>query len=346
MPRPAIDRPWSDYRVGMTVIAVGLLLGLTIFIMGSTAGPFQPETLDYFVDLDDAAGIRVGSLVRVGGIIAGEVTDIEIVPPAEAPGIERLGPGDTLPSIATLSRAEPDVRLTLTVEDAYADNITPSSRAQLAILGAGSERYVKITAGDVRESPIEPGSTIPTVASIDWDLVLGRLARAFNETEEITALTDEIKAKLAAGQGSVGRLMDPEAALFGQVQALQAESKSLLELMERGPGTLPLLRRDRNLQDRIATVRADLDSIRVDLDDPRGSLRSWARRDELDAAVAGLRRDLAAIDARLESGSGSLGRFLNDEEIYLQLRILQTRVGELVASLKANPLRAVNIRIF
>ena len=346
MPRPAVERPWSDYRLGMAVVASGLLLGLTIFIMGSAAGPLRPETVDYLVDLDDAAGIRVGSLVRVGGIIAGEVTGIEIVPPPHDPGLARLGPGDTLPSIATLSRSEPDVRLTLSVEEAYADNITPSSRAQLAILGAGAERYVKITAGDVREAPIEPGSTIPTVPSVDWDLVLGRLARAFNETEEIIALTDEIKAKLAGEQGSVGRLMDPEAALFRQVAALQAESKSLFHILERGPGFVGLYRRDRELQNRLDRVRANVDALRAELDDPQGSLRSWARRDELDAAIAGLQGELDGLDASLQDGRGSLGRLLNDQEIYIELRVLQTRVREVVEAFKANPLRFVNIRIF
>lgn len=346
MARRDVDRPWSDYRLGMVVTAAVGLLGVSIFVIGSTAGPFRPGIRSYTIDVDDAAGLRVGSVVRVGGVTAGEVSDITIIPPREEPGPPPLGPGDTLPLPERLESDVRDVRITLSIQEPYFDNVTASSRAQLAILGVGAERYVKITAGDVRERPLDPGSTIPTVPSVDWDLVLGRLARAFNEMEEIGGLTDEIKTKLVAEKGTVGQLLDTRAELYGQVRALQAETRSLLDLMDHGPGFVALYRNDGELRARVDSLSANLEAIRVAMDDPRGVLRSWTDPTDLRDAIAGLRGELAELDARLGSGRGSLGRFLNDQELWVQVRLLNQEIADLMAAFKANPLRFINIRIF
>jgi hypothetical protein len=93
-------------------------------------------------------------------------------------------------------------------------------------------------------------------------------------------------------------------------------------------------------------VNANLDAIQAAIDDPQGGLHGWTERTELDAALADLRSDLAAFDARLEGGQGSLGRFLGDQELWIQVRILRQEIGELVAAFKANPLGFINIQVF
>ena len=338
------DRSWEELRLGMVVTAVVALVGISIFVVGSTAGPFQAETYPYTMEVDDAAGIRVGSLVRVGGLPAGEVTDIAVVPPEEAPSAP-TGPGDTLAPAATFEGAA-HVHLTLAIQEPYIDNITTSSRAQLAILGVGAERYVKITAGDVREPPLEPGSTILTIASVDWDLVLGRLARALNEGQEIVGISEELRVKIATGRGSIGRMLVPDDQLYVQFRTLQRETASLLDLIDHGPGFIALYGGDEALQARIDSVNANLDAIQAAIDDPQGGLHGWTERTELNAALADLRSDLAAFDARLAGGQGSLGRFLGDQELWIQVRILRQEIGELVAAFKANPLGFINIQVF
>lgn len=346
MPRREVDRPWSDYRLGIVTATSVALVGIAIFLVGSTAGPFRPSLHPYVIELDDAAGIRVGSTVSVGGVTAGQVTEIEIIPPRGAGAAPLLAPGDTLPLPEALEPAARDVRISLAIQEPFIDNLTASSRAQLAALGIGAERYIKITAGDVRERPLEPGSTIPTVPSIDWDLVLGRLARAYNEGMEIVGLTDEIKVKLADRQGTVGRLLDPRTELYDRIRALQVESRSLLERIDQGPGFVGLYRNDRELKARIDRLTVNLEEIQASMDDPQGGLRSWSEPTDLRDAIAELRGQLAAIDGRLETGRGSLGRFLNDQELWIQVRRLNEEIADLMAAFKADPLGFVNIRLF
>ncbi len=344
MPGRAADRPWREYRLGMAVTASLALLGLSISALGSTCGPFRATVHTYHMEIDEAAGVRVGSLVRIGGVDAGQVTAVDIVPPRTAP-LPRLGPGDTLPLPAAFA-GPPDVVLTLAVQEPYDRNITRTSQAQLAMLGAGGERYVKITPGDVREEVLPHGATIPTVASVDWDLVLSRLARAFNEMGEIASLTEEIRAKVTVRKGSLGRLAEPDAELLRQVDALQHESMALMDLLDHGPGFVGLYRNDLELQARIDSLGADVRAIRAASLDSTGALASYTDPVALRAAVAGLRGELAALDQRLADGRGSLGRFQNDDELFIQIRGLQERIAALVAAFRENPLGFVNIHVF
>jgi hypothetical protein len=344
VPKRYEEKSWREYRVGIVVSAGLALVGSAIFLLGSTCGPLQPEVHHYHIDLDDVAGLRVGSIVRIGGIDAGEVTEIAIVPPEEE-STDPLAPGQRLPRPEALE-TEPDVHVGLSIREPFHRRITRSSEAQLAILGAGAERYVKISPGDPREEPIPEGSEIPVVASVDWDLVLGRLSRAFNELIEITALTDEIKAKLAARRGSLGRLMEVDAALYGQIDALAIEAHTLMNLMDHGPGFVALYRQDRELQARVDRLDANIRLIQGEMNDPNGAFQAYREPEELRLALQGLRTELAELDARMESGRGSLGRFLNDEEIFVQIQLLRERISEVAAAIKEDPLSFVNIRIF
>jgi hypothetical protein len=344
MAKRGADRSWGELRLGIIVAVVVLLVGMSIFLIGSTVGPLKVTTYRYLMEVDDAAGIRVGSIVRVGGITAGEVADIAVVPPESSPRTQVV-PGDTLPPPATFEE-EAHVHIGLSIQEPFIDNITTSSRAQLAILGVGAERYVKITAGDVREPPLEPGSTIPTIASVDWDLVLGRLARALNESQEIVVLSEELRGKVFTPYGTVGRLLARDDEVYIQFRTLQRETESLLDLMDHGPGFIALYRQDHALQARMDSLRANLHAIQAAIDDPQGGLHGWSERTELDAALADLRSEMTNLDARLDAGQGSLSRFFHDQELWIQVRILSQEIGELVAAFKDNPLGFINIEVF
>ncbi len=344
MAKGAPDRSWREYRLGIIVTAVTALVGISIFAVGSTCGPFRAATYTYTVDVEEAGGIRAGSIVRIGGVDAGEVTAVDIVPPVAAPAPAAL-PGDTL-ALPVLLTDRPDVRLTINVREPYDRNITESTRAQLASIGAGGDRYVKLTPGDVREAPIPHGSTIPTVASVDLDLVLSRLSRAFNEMTEIALLTEEIRAKVGTRRGSLGRLADPQSELLRQVDALQREALTLMDLLDHGPGFIGLYQNDPALQSRIDSLGANARAIRAAMADPQGPYRQLADPVELRAALEGLRGEIAELDAKLASGRGSLGRFQNDPELYIQIRVLQERIAALAEAFRKDPLGSVNIRIF
>lgn len=316
--------------------AVAGLAVVTVLVLGTTRGPFMPDTYRLYLDLDEAGGVRVGSFVQVGGMTAGEVANLEIVPR------EALRPpivGDSLLPAPLASLAPRDIRLELAIQEPFQRYITPSSRAQLASVGMGGERYVKITAGDVREAPLPPGATIEEIPSVDWDLIIAKFARALNEAQVLAAEVEEIRVKMLAGGGTAGKLLDLESALYPSLERLADESEALLDLLDEGEGLIPHYRSDPALRQQIERLRADLAAL-------DGAAGPWSDPVELQAALADLRADAGALRSRLAGGGGSLGRFLGDQELYLQIRVLEGRIAALVEAFRADPLGFVNVEIF
>ena len=69
---------WSQLKVGLTVLAATVTLGLLIFLMSGTGGLFTSkiELKSYF---DNANGLREGAPVRLAGVDIGNVTKILVV---------------------------------------------------------------------------------------------------------------------------------------------------------------------------------------------------------------------------------------------------------------------------
>lgn len=333
---------WSDLRIGIAVAAVAALVLFAIFFAGSRRGPFLPETYTLHLDLDDAAGIRVGSPVRVGGVSAGEVAGLEIIAPREAPAAFAA---DTL---APLTGAGPDlrdIRIELTIQERFRPYVTTSSRARLANIGLGGERYVAISAGDVRDPSLEPGDEISAVASVDWDLVLARLARALNESRELANLSDEIGEKLEAGGGSLPRLLDENSEIYRTLPAMLAESRATLQVVEAGEGVFPQWSRDRRLKRSVDELARLVRAIEESIETGDG-LAQWSDPKELRSALSDLETSLREMDAKIDRGRGTTGRMINDEELFVQIRVLRNRIDDLVAAFRADPLGFVDIDLF
>ncbi len=55
---------------------------------------------------------------------------------------------------------------------------------------------------------------------------------------------------------------------------------------------------------------------------------------------------LDAILAKVDSGPGSVAKLVNDPGAYNDVRLLLQRMDSLVADIKKNPKRYINVRIF
>lgn len=342
MPDPTRDRSWREYRLGIVVTVVVTAVVVTVLLLGSQRGPFLPDTLPYYLELDDAAGIRVGSSVRVGGIPAGEVRDVEIVPPR--PPRPRATGEIVLPPAEF--RLVADIRIEIEVAERFERYVTPSSRAQLANLGLGGERYVRITAGDVREPPLAVGSTIPAVPSADWDLILTKLARALNEAQVLMAVGREVRADIAAGGGTAGKLLDADAELYSVLGRVTDDAERLLAAIDSGPGFIGRYRSDPTLRNQIASLKREIEVLDSLRNVPDSGYQRWASPTELEAALVDAGSQAEAVRSHLDGAHGTLGRLAHDEELQRQLRVLEARVADLARAFRDNPLGFINIELF
>ncbi|MDX1624316.1 MAG: MlaD family protein [Gemmatimonadota bacterium] len=342
MPDPG-QLEWSDLRVGIVVASVSALALLAVFFAGAERGPFVPDTYTLYVEFDDAAGIRVGSPVRVAGVAAGEVASLEIVAPRESPPAFA---SDTLVPITDSQLDLRDIRIQLDVQERYRPWVTTSSRAQLASIGLGGERYVQIEAGDVSDSTLEPGATIPSRPSVDFDLLLVKLSRALGEMRAIASESGEIQGKLASGTGTLPRLADSTAAIYRTAPAMISESRAVLQLLEGGEGVVPRWLQEPEFRERVDRVAARVRDLVERIESGEGTLAAMAEPREFAREIASLERTIEELRRRLDRGRGTAGRLANDDELYLQIRILQRRIGELVAAFREDPLGFVDIDLF
>ncbi len=206
----------------------------------------------------------------------------------------------------------------------------------------GGERYVKIVAGDVREPPVEPGAVIPTVASVDLDLVLAQAGRAGNEIQEIAYLGAELQEKIASGAGTAGKLVDIDSPLYDRVYRFEDIAQSFLQSLDEGEGLIPGWRSDGRLEANVGALRSDV----AFLSDSSQALEDWSDPAELREAIRDVREAAAALSAKLDSGQGTLGRLAHDQELFIQLRVLQLGLRDLIAALKEDPMGSVNIELF
>lgn len=332
------DPSWRELRLGITVTAVSLLALFVVIGLGSGRGPMRPDTYTLFVNLDDAGGLRVGSPVEVGGAPAGQVVDVAIVTPDSA---------DMPAAVDSLGRPvfqprERDIRIELQIQERFRRHLTARSRAQLASLGMGGERYVRITSGDVRENALDPGATIPTVASVDLDLVLARIGRAANEIQEIAFLGTELQQKVAAGAGTAGRLVDVDSPLYDRVDRFEDRAQSLIHALDEGGGVVPGWRADGRLKANVEALRADVAALA----DSLPGLDDWSDPVALREAIRGLSSEVAELSRKLENGQGTLGRLLHDQELYIQIRVLRQGLSDMMTAIQEDPIGSVNIELF
>lgn len=156
-------------------------------------------------------------------------------------------------------------------------------------------------------------------------------AKADSITTSVTALTGAMNKELVAGGG----LADLRASLAGtnklitQLSAIAATQSAQLTL------TMASLRRATSAVD-----SAKIDSTLSNLRAASGNMNS------LTLSLDSTGRALNQIVAKVDSGNGSAAKLVNDPALYNDVHSLLGRMDSLVADIKKNPKRYINVKVF
>jgi phospholipid/cholesterol/gamma-HCH transport system substrate-binding protein len=177
---------WSELRVGITVIAASLTLGLLLFLMTGTAGLLTKRITvrSYF---DNAEGLRQGAPVRLSGVDIGNVTDIRIVPYKD----KRLTP----------------VEVTMKVSTKYIYNLRRDSVTSLDTAGVLGETYLDIESSQAVGPEAQDGDTLPTQVHPDFNQVVRASQSTLENMDALLKRADRILAFAESGKGSLGKLI-------------------------------------------------------------------------------------------------------------------------------------------
>jgi phospholipid/cholesterol/gamma-HCH transport system substrate-binding protein len=127
----------NDFSVGFVLFVATVIVIASLFTVGDGKNIFT-DHVEYVVRLPSAGGLRVGSKVELGGVIAGSVKRIEF-------------PDDL---------ASSDVLVTIILEKAYRERIREDSWASIATQGLLGDSMVAIKIGTAEKPILPPGSSI------------------------------------------------------------------------------------------------------------------------------------------------------------------------------------------
>src|ERR1700683_5168817 len=178
-------------RLGAFIIATLAILAAGIFIIGSKQYLFK-STYQLKAQFDNVVGLDAGGDVRVGGVHVGTVHDI-VLPHK---------PGDKVTIVMDLGKSTHQI-------------IKQDSVATIETEGLLGNQYLAISFGSPKAADVREGDTIASQPPLEMSDLLNKMSgimdtsqQAIQNATEATANLNSISAKINAGQGTAGALVN------------------------------------------------------------------------------------------------------------------------------------------
>jgi phospholipid/cholesterol/gamma-HCH transport system substrate-binding protein len=216
---------------------------------------------------------------------------------------------------------------TLRIAKNYQVPIT--STAAVVPNGIFGDQAVAVTPSKPDPRSFKPGDTIPIGPSTPGISEL--TTKADSITRSVNAITTALEQQLVA-QGGIRDLRNT----IGATNRLVTEFAAIASEQSRQlSATMTSLRR----------ATSAIDPVKVD--STVSNLRTAsANMAEMSAPLKATSGKLDLIIAKVDSGNGSAAKLLNDPGVYNDVRALLQRMDSLVADIKKNPKRYINVKIF
>jgi len=304
---------WSQLRVGITVIAASLTLGVLLFLMSGTAGLFTPRiTLkSYF---DNAQGLRVGAPVRLSGVDIGNVSKIRIVPDKD----KQITP----------------VEITMRVSTKYSYALRRDSVTSLDTAGVLGETYLDIDSAQAIGSPSQDGDTLPTQVHPDFNQVVRASQSTLQNLDALLKRADRILAFAESGKGSLGKLIyDPT--LYNRFSVTVADFQKIVDEVSSGQGSLGALISRNDAYDKFISTLDKMNGVIDDLQQGKGTAGKFLKDPSLYNNANDTIVNVKQLTEDINAGKGTLGKLTKDEELAKKLDTTITKLSQLTTELEA-----------
>ncbi len=316
------DLTWRDVRVGVFIATGIAILVFIILIVGTNTKKFSSK-FTLYTYVPNVLSLNPGAFITVSGIKAGTVGDFEFE--------ERAG--------------EYGVRMSLFVEKKYQHWVTESSVARIRTLGILGDKYIEISLGTANERVLQDGDFIPTEVPFDFEAILPKAEEMLNTLPKIISSLDQVLAKINAGQGTLGRLVNDS--LMGADLARASSSLAdLSQSMNKKTGSLGKFINEPQAYDHLVKLMRDLDSLVTHVRSGQGSLGKFVTDSTLYANLASASQRADSAMAALNSTKGTAGRLLNDDRVYTRLDSLLDELNKIIKDMKKYPQKYFKIEVF
>ena len=216
---------------------------------------------------------------------------------------------------------------TLRVTKSYKVPVT--SKAAVIPNGIFGDMAIALTPSRPDPRAFKPGDTVPIGPSTPGISEL--TSKADSITRSVNAMTTALEREMVAG-GGIRDLRQTIAATNRMVNEFAAVAS---EQSRQLSATMTSLRRATGAIDP-AKVDSTIKNFRT----------ASANLAEMSADLKATSTKLDAVLAKVDSGNGSAAKLLNDPGAYNDVRGLLQRMDSLLADIKKNPKRYINVKIF
>lgn len=329
----ANDNSGRNLRIGLVVGASLLALMTFLFFIGSEQKLFSKKN-DYRVRLENVSGLAEGNPVQMAGVSIGVVKDIRLP----------QNPQDRT------------VRITISVQEKYAERVRTDSRAKLRKLGLiAADSYIDITPGSPSKPVLPPDSEILSAKATDVDRLISSGEDLVDNFVQISYSLKNVLARIDRGEGLLGELTtDPQSKqrVTDTLLTTMNKTNEVLDQVKSGRGTIGrLVYDDAYAQELTNSLRASAQSMQsiltslqygvergegavpALLSDPNGKKNIMLMLENLRTAS----ENVAAFTVTMKTGEGIVPRLLNDkqfaDESLVEFRTLVQRLGDTVRRL-------------
>jgi len=216
---------------------------------------------------------------------------------------------------------------TLRVTKSY--KVPMTSKASVIPNGIFGDMAVALTPSRPDPKSFKAGDTVPIGPSTPGIAEL--TSKADSITRSVNAMTSALEHEMVAG-GGIRDLRQTIAATNRMVNEFAAVAS---EQSRQLSATMTSLRR----------ATGAIDPVKVD-STIKNFRAASANLAEMSADLKATSSKLDAVLAKVDSGNGSAAKLLNDPGAYNDVRGLLQRMDSLLADIKKNPKRYINVKIF
>lgn len=207
-------------------------------------------------------------------------------------------------------------------------NIPADSRAMMYSAGLMGGKSIEIKLGESEEI-LQSGATIETGVTLDmFDTLTNELG---DVKEKVTTLIDNVNKTILGVDSLISDNSSNIAAVVANLNSIMTDLKES-KIID-------------NIDGFCATLSANgekLDGIITDISNVAHSLGEQNLGEKLNNAIA----EVNTLLTKVNSGSGTIGNLLSDAKLYKELAQASQNLSALLADLKENPKRYINVTIF
>jgi phospholipid/cholesterol/gamma-HCH transport system substrate-binding protein len=348
---------WSELKVGLTVLAALITLGILILLMSGTGG-FLTRRITLRSYFDNAGGLREGAPVRLHGVDIGNVSGIRVV----SDPARRLTP----------------VEVTLKVNTEYLSNLRKDSVTLLSTAGVLGETYIDIDSAQAKGPEAARGDELRTRETPDIQDVVRASQSTLQNLDALEKRVDRILAFIESGQGSIGKVIyDPslynrlndtvaqfqglvgdvtsgkgslgkllvDDELYRNANATIAKLNGIIDELNAGKGTAGKFLKDPTLYNTANDTIANVKKLTDDINAGKGALGVMAKDQQFASKLQNTMSKLSDLSDRLNSGDGTIGKLLQDPAVYNNTNQLLLEAQQLIAAIRKNPKTYLTIHL-